>query len=161
MCPTWPRWPISQEFAWGLLKQESLCVYQTCRTSSFTVQAATTATSPVPSRYRIWQSPAQLSTWERTPWRRDMLGQKDYKWYPEAWCSSCSDSGCAWQKLLMLKCAETKPLHPVLRLEEQLLQLLTAPLLLSARLTKCCLAPDSVNPYQLMVPVFKLFMCSY
>lgn len=141
---------MSQEFACGLLKQESLCVYQACRTSSFTVQTATTATSPVPSRYRIWHSPAQLSTWERTPQRRDMLGQNE--WYPEAWYLSWSDSDYAWQKLWMLKYGETKLLHPVLRLEEQLLQLYLHHPFTLLNVLKWCPIPlsDSVDSYQLV-----------
>lgn len=41
--PTWPRWPKSQESAGGLLKQDSLCAYQACRTNSLAVQTATKA----------------------------------------------------------------------------------------------------------------------
>lgn len=52
MCPTWPRWPKIQEFAGGLLKQDSLCMNQACRTNNLAVQAATTAASPVPTTNR-------------------------------------------------------------------------------------------------------------
>lgn len=46
---TCPRWPSSQDFVGGLLKQDNLCMYQACRTKSLAVQAATTAPSPAAS----------------------------------------------------------------------------------------------------------------
>lgn len=69
---TWPRWPSSQDFAWGLLKQDNLCVYQACRTRSLVVQAATTATSPAATKERTSPKPGALRNREKTPCRRDM-----------------------------------------------------------------------------------------
>lgn len=74
--PTLPRWPKSQEFACGLLKQDNLCVYQACRTNSFAVQTATTVPNPAATTYRTWERPIQLRTSERAPWRRDILEEK-------------------------------------------------------------------------------------
>lgn len=66
---TWPRWPRSQEWAWGLLKHAILCVYQACRTNSFAVQKMSRATGAAASTARSWQMPVQL----RASWRTDIL----------------------------------------------------------------------------------------
>ena len=50
--PTWPRWPKSHELACGFLKQDSLCVYQACRTNSLAALYAITAPNPAPTTNR-------------------------------------------------------------------------------------------------------------
>lgn len=76
MCPTWPKWPSSQDFAWGLLKQDNLCVYQACRTKSLAVQTATTAPSPAATTDRTSARPIQLRKSERTPCMRGIVEER-------------------------------------------------------------------------------------
>lgn len=75
---TWPRWPSSQEWAWGLLKHAILCVYQACRTNSFAVQKVSRATDAAARIARSWQSqetPVQL----RASWRTDILQDREWQ----------------------------------------------------------------------------------
>ena len=72
-----PRWPKSQDFACGLLKQDILCVNQACRTSSFTVQTASTDPSAVATMDTTWQRPVQLRMRQRMPQSSDIPEDRD------------------------------------------------------------------------------------